>query len=60
MNPFSALHRVNGANSAVAALLVMLGILAYADVGGPLVIIGGLVVALALLAYHRLRTPDRR
>jgi hypothetical protein len=46
---------VNGADMAVAAMLVVLGIIAYMQVGGPVAIAGGLVVALLLFAYRRTR-----
>ena len=48
--------RTNGTNMAVAAALVVLGVIAYARVGGPLVIAGGLVVAVLLYAYRRSRS----
>jgi hypothetical protein len=37
----------------IAGMLAVVGAFAYAIVGGPLVITGGGVVALALFAYHR-------
>jgi hypothetical protein len=50
---------VNGISTIVAGMLVALGILVYADVGGPLVIAGGLVVAAALRAVRLHRRADR-
>ena len=52
MSHFASLH-VNGISTVVAGMLVLLGILVYADVGGPLVIAGGLLVAATLAAFHR-------
>ena len=49
--------RINGIHLTVAGMLVVLGIMAYARVGGPLVIAGGLAIAAILVAYRRHREP---
>lgn len=46
---------LNGISTVVAGMLVALGILVYANVGGPLVIAGGLLVALALRGFRLMR-----
>ena len=58
MNDLASPH-VNGISTVVAGMLVLLGMLAYADVGGPLVIAGGLILAVTLGAFRR-SSRDRR
>ena len=50
---------VNGISTGVAGMLVLLGLLVYANVGGPLVIAGGLLVAVTVAAFRR-REPAGR
>ncbi len=52
MSHFASPH-VNGISTVVAGMLVLLGMLVYADVGGPLVIAGGLLLAVTLKVFRR-------
>ena len=44
---------------AVDTLLAALGLFIYIDVGGPVLVAGGLAVAAALIAHHRRVAPPR-
>jgi hypothetical protein len=44
---------------AIDTLLAALGLFIYVDVGGPVLIAGGLAVAVALIAHHRRVAPSR-
>jgi len=52
MSHFASPH-VNGISTVVAGMLVLLGMVVYADVGGPLVIAGGWRLAVTLKALRR-------